>query len=121
MDMEREMRITLASLDLGSQEREEASSMITNMHELFMEQQRSVLANEAIPAEERNQLLRNSREDLLAQTQMIEALYGINIAWTDDITEPIDDITVTPPTPPAPPPTPPTQGGGNPYSSGGNG
>lgn len=87
MAMERDMRESLANIEVSAADRERASTMVTDMHELFMESQRSILSNPDLPANERNALLEGARTNLMNQTQMIEALFGIDVSWTDEIVQ----------------------------------
>lgn len=85
--MEREMRESLSQMEIDAEDRAAANAMITDMHEIYAERERSILSNPDLPAAERTALLRNARQTLIAQTEMVETLYGIDINWTDSVVD----------------------------------
>lgn len=102
LSMERQMRESLAAMDMETTDRSAATTMVTDIHELYMETQRSILNNPDLPAAERTAMLENARAQLISQTEMVESLFGIDINWTDTIPDPNPDTTPTTPTPTTP-------------------
>jgi uncharacterized membrane protein YgcG len=81
MRMEREMRESLASLEISADERNNMTSMVTSMHGQYQDSMRSILNNPDMAAEDRNGLLSSASDLLQLQTSMIENLYNVDIDW----------------------------------------
>ena len=108
MSMERDMREELAKIDVGATEKQNMTSMLTSMHEMYQNSMRSILSNTALPADERTDLLKSSGELLKLQTELVKDVYAVDFKWATNF----DITTPTPPPPtddtaPTPPVTPP--------------
>ena len=58
LEQERAMRESIASIEIGAEDRQTMMSMITNMNEVYSEEMRAILANPDMSAADRNALLR---------------------------------------------------------------
>ena len=81
--MERDMRESLAEMEIGANERDQMAGMATSMFDQYQKSISSILANPNLSATDRNALLKSSGQLIQHQMDMVKSVFGLEFDWLD--------------------------------------
>jgi hypothetical protein len=72
----------IANMQVSASDREKVGALVASAQQQFAETQRSILNNEAIPADVRDQYLKQAEDNLRRSLNMVESMYSVKFDWS---------------------------------------
>lgn len=72
----------IANMQVSASDREKIGALVASAQQQYAETRRSIMNNEAIPADVRDQYMRQAEDNLRRSLNMVESMYSVKFDWS---------------------------------------